>query len=211
LSGPGRPRIAARVEAQRTRILDAAQECFIGQGFHAASMATIAATAGMSAGLIYRYFEGKNAIVLAIIARELERARGRIAALHASTDLLQGLMEAFEDFQARSALMSAALLLEMSAEGTRVPQIAEALAASDAQVRADIAAWLARPPGEGGRGIAREEARRRALMMQLAVGGLILHAARQPALDRRELRQALAPLVAAFTAPPAPAKRRATA
>ena len=40
----------ARIGAQRERILTAAQECFIGHGFHAASMASIAETAGMSAG-----------------------------------------------------------------------------------------------------------------------------------------------------------------
>ena len=32
---------AARAEAQRERILEAAQQCFIADGFHAATMATI--------------------------------------------------------------------------------------------------------------------------------------------------------------------------
>ena len=41
-------------------------------GFHAASMAHIAQTADMSAGLIYRYFASKAAIVKAIIERHLE-------------------------------------------------------------------------------------------------------------------------------------------
>ena len=66
---PARPRAAARADLQRARILDAAQRCFVESGFHAATMAKIAETAGMSAGLIYRYFESKNAIVLAIIER----------------------------------------------------------------------------------------------------------------------------------------------
>src|SRR3546814_5115905 len=54
-----------RTLAQRERILCAAQKCFVEHGFHAASMASIAETAEMSAGLIYRYFENKNAIILA--------------------------------------------------------------------------------------------------------------------------------------------------
>ena len=38
-------RSGARAAAQRTRILQAAQKCFVEHGFHAASMATIAQTA----------------------------------------------------------------------------------------------------------------------------------------------------------------------
>ena len=64
-----------RAEAQRERILCAAQRCFIEYGFHAASMASIAETAQMSAGLMYRYFENKSAIVLAIIERQLQEGR----------------------------------------------------------------------------------------------------------------------------------------
>src|SRR3546814_16038354 len=46
-----------RTLAQRERILCAAQKCFVEHGFHAASMASIAETAEMSAGLIPREFE----------------------------------------------------------------------------------------------------------------------------------------------------------
>ena len=48
----------ARAQAQRNRILDAAQKCFAERGFHGAGMALIADTAQMSPGLIYRYFAG---------------------------------------------------------------------------------------------------------------------------------------------------------
>src|SRR3546814_17854087 len=61
-----------RTLAQRERILCAAQKCFVEHGFHAASMASIAETAEMSAGLIYRYFENKNAIIMAIVERQLQ-------------------------------------------------------------------------------------------------------------------------------------------
>jgi len=62
---PGPRIVMARAAKQRERILDAAEACFIRHGFHAASMAHIAQTADMSAGLIYRYFDGKAAIVKA--------------------------------------------------------------------------------------------------------------------------------------------------
>src|SRR5690606_14944113 len=79
--------VSSRAEAQRSRILNAAQQCFIEHGFHAAGMALISAAAGMSPGLIYRYFENKNAIILAIIERQLDEARADIAALQSGTDL----------------------------------------------------------------------------------------------------------------------------
>lgn len=196
---PARPapaRSAEHAEAQRHRILDAALKCFIEQGFHAATMASLAATAEMSAGLIYRYFESKDAVVLALIERELERRRARIAALHASTDLVEGLLETFRDLQSGDpAKANAALFLEMSAEATRVPRIAEALAAADRQTLEDFAAWLARSPAEGGRGMGRAAAEVAARQIQLLVEGLAVRSAREPGLDCARLRQALAPIL----------------
>ena len=72
---------SGKADLQRDRILHAAQCCFIEHGFHAASMASIAATAEMSAGLIYRYFASKNEIIVAIIDRQLalqRRSRDRV-------------------------------------------------------------------------------------------------------------------------------------
>lgn len=190
------PRSAAHAEAQRGRILDAAQECFIGQGFHAATMAHIAETAGMSAGLIYRYFESKDAVVLAIIERELRRRRARIAALRGADDLAEGLVAAFRDLQScEPGTANAALFLEMSAEATRVPRIAAALEASDRLTRADLQAWLARGRAEGGLGLGAGEAANAALLMQIVVEGLAVRSAREPGLDCKRLRQALAPVL----------------
>src|SRR3546814_7429913 len=70
-----------RTLAQRERILCAAQKCFVEHGFHAASMASIAETAEMSAGLIYRYFENKNAIILAIVERRSEEHTSELQSL----------------------------------------------------------------------------------------------------------------------------------
>src|ERR1700674_5304008 len=74
-----------------TQILDAALVCFAKRGFHQASMHDISAEAGISVGLIYRYFENKEAVISAMADRHkqeihevLERAR------HAST-LLESL------------------------------------------------------------------------------------------------------------------------
>src|SRR5262252_4234519 len=47
---------------RRTQILEAAVVCFAKHGFHQASMHDISAEAGISVGLIYRYFQNKEEI-----------------------------------------------------------------------------------------------------------------------------------------------------
>ena len=196
MSTPGRPKIAGHADAQRARILDAAKQCFIEEGFHAATMAEIAARAGMSAGLIYRYFESKNAIVLAIIERELQYSRGRIAAVRAGNDHAAELVQAFRDFQSpRREGTNATLHLEMSAEATRVPEVARAARDSDRLVREELRALLARPARDGGLGMAARHADAFALLLQVVVDGLAVRAAREPTLDTAKLRRALAPVI----------------
>jgi AcrR family transcriptional regulator len=191
-----------RAEAQRERILCAAQQCFIEQGFHAASMARIAETAQMSAGLIYRYFANKNAIVLAIIERQLNDTRRKIRQLHSAADISARLLEIFERWRAPdSEAMNAALYMEMSAEGTRDPQVAEALRSSDRATRAELEAWLCRTPEEGGAGLSAELAASRALQLQCVVGGLVLRAVREPDLDRAPLQRAIDEILGQILAP----------
>jgi AcrR family transcriptional regulator len=185
-------RVGSRAETQRDRILCAALQCFIEHGFHAASMANIADAAGMSAGLMYRYFDNKNAIVLAIVERQLKEKRTMIQQLHSSHDIAAGLLKTFEQWSARDAsVMSVALFLEMSAEATRNPQIAEALRTSDALTRADFEAWLSRSRADGGLGLPADVAASRALLVRWVVDGLALRAARDPGLDVVEVRTAL--------------------
>jgi len=57
---------------RRKQILDAARDAFRSHGFHAASMAVVAAGAKMSVGQIYRYFDNKEAIVAAIVGEHIE-------------------------------------------------------------------------------------------------------------------------------------------
>jgi TetR/AcrR family transcriptional repressor of uid operon len=67
---------------RRSQILRAAMICFAKCGFHQTSMQDISEEAGTSVGLIYRYFESKDAVISAIAEEHkrdlgdlLERAR----------------------------------------------------------------------------------------------------------------------------------------
>lgn len=185
------PKAEARIEAQRERILSAAQEGFIEHGFHAASMAGIAEKAGMSAGLIYRYFDNKNAIILAIVERQLQLLQNDIQ-LNRQIDLPAEMTDNY----GRSCLtegrgMNAALLLEMSAEATRDPQIAAALDRYDTTLRAALVDWLTRPRNAGGHELQAALAPTRALILQVLFDGMKLRETREPDLDRALLSAAL--------------------
>ncbi len=191
-----------RTQAQRERILSASQTCFVQSGFHAASMATIAETAGMSPGLIYRYFESKNAIVLAIIENQLEVVRQKIRDMHSGNDLADSIVEHF-DAHDRDAgdSMSSVLFLEMTAEATRDAQVADALLKFDATVRAELVDWMSRSSKQGGYGLPVKVARERVLMLVCLLEGLKVRKVREPALDRRLLRKSLDRVIAALVAP----------
>ena len=191
-----------KADQQRDRILHAAQCCFIEHGFHAASMASIAATAGMSAGLIYRYFASKNEIIIAIIERQLTLLREELSQLDGSADLATALADTFgQTATCRKHGLSPALLLEMSAAATRDPGIASALKRFDAAIRDDLCAWFARSTRAGGHGCAQAEASAKALALQCFVEGMRVRETRDPNLDRAQLKAALDLVVPALVGP----------
>jgi AcrR family transcriptional regulator len=182
----------ARTQAQRERILAAAHTCFVKYGFHAASMATIAQTAGMSPGLIYRYFENKNAIILAIIERQLADARSDIATLRSDTDFVSLFCGLFVKWQSdHPELMSPALMLEMTAEASRDEEIGKALAASDKVTGSDFNAWLTQTARREGQEPAKEDVQARAFALRCLIGGLAIRAIREPDVDPGVLERSL--------------------
>lgn len=56
--------------AYRDAILAAAQETVLRQGYHAAKMADIALATGVAVGTLYKYFESKEAVVIASSRRK---------------------------------------------------------------------------------------------------------------------------------------------
>ena len=62
---------ATRAERTRRRILQAAASCFAAKGFSRTTVEEIAATAGVSKGLVYHHFRGKELILEALLERTL--------------------------------------------------------------------------------------------------------------------------------------------
>lgn len=70
------PRVTqAHLDARRRQILAAAARCFARRGFHDATMQEIADEAGLSAGALYRYFDGKAGLIEALAAWGREEKR----------------------------------------------------------------------------------------------------------------------------------------
>ena len=96
------PKIVDR-DAMRDAILDAAAKTFAAKGYHAATIADLAAAAGLGKGTLYLYFTNKEAVAEAMIDRyfrtmgERLRAQARPASLEAFLDGLRSAMEAPED------------------------------------------------------------------------------------------------------------------
>lgn len=182
-----------RAEAQRCRILDAAQACFIRHGFDAASMAEIAAAARMSPGLIYRYFSSKNAIILGIIERQLEEARADIASLRSGADLLPRIAGLFEQWRRGDpGAMNPVLYLDTVAHSSRDKRVACALDESERIREEAFARWFRDAIREESRGEPDDdEVRTRILLLKCFIEGLIVRAVRDPELDPARLLKAL--------------------
>ncbi len=132
-----------RTLTRRKQVLDAAASCFSRKGFHGASMADISKAAGMSAGHIYNYFDGKDAIIAAFVQQNMERVAAHMRDLEQHEDPLQGIVDNVGD-SVRESLDPAlwALPLEIFAEAARNPQIAALLQDADRRTRIRLRAII---------------------------------------------------------------------
>lgn len=127
-------------KARRAQVINAASECFRRKGYHGASMAELAKTAGMSAGHIYNYFENKEAIIEAIIERDKAEMFSAFDGFIQQQGELLDIMLSGVDQGVDKHLNTdrAALELEMLSEGARNEKVALLLQQSDIHCRALI-------------------------------------------------------------------------
>ncbi|QRE75675.1 TetR/AcrR family transcriptional regulator [Methylobacterium aquaticum] len=123
-SAPAGPARLDSAEERRTRILDAAEACFVRDGFHRATMNDVAAEAGMSPGNLYRYFPSKDAIVAGLAERDRAAVAEDFGGIEAAPDLMQAFAGLARRHLAEAPAEKAVLCLEMWAEATRNPAMA---------------------------------------------------------------------------------------
>ncbi len=190
-------KLAGRAQAQHNRIIDAAEKCFIESGFHAASIADIAAKADMSPGLIYRYFKNKNAIVKASIERCLEEEVGEIInRLESPQDVVAAILATFDRWcRMDDPKMNAALCLETAAEATRDAAIATAARNVNQFVRDRLQDLIRRTTKANGVKLSAQALRGRTIILQCLIEGLMVRAIREPDVDRATLKAALTAVI----------------
>lgn len=130
-----RPVKELRDQLRRDQIVSAARACVVRHGFHAASMGQIAAEAHMSVGQIYRYFPSKEAIVHAIVERIVARRLEWMVARDKEIDFPAHFAHRRHVAPNEEERSERVLLLEITAEATRNPAVAEIVREADRRLR----------------------------------------------------------------------------
>src|SRR5947208_933413 len=111
---------------RRTQILEAAVACFAKRGFHQASMHDISAEAGISVGLIYRYFANKEAVISAMADQHKKEINDLLERARQAPSLLESLEILFTAHCCEnSPQVQSAFVVDLYAEASRNPQIAD--------------------------------------------------------------------------------------
>jgi len=114
-------------EAKADAILSLARCAFVEKGFNGASMQDLARAAGMSAGNFYRYFASKEAIVEALISRDVVEIEGSFRAIAAAPDPLAALKVRLRETLAEKCHGGDTLWAEIAATAIRQPKVGDLL------------------------------------------------------------------------------------
>jgi TetR/AcrR family transcriptional repressor of uid operon len=167
---------------RRASIVAAAARAFVRFGFHAATMNQVAEEAGMSAGNLYRYFPSKEAIVEGLCALDQEERGANFALLAQSPNVFEALSNGIRQHLLSGPREKARMLLEIWAEGSRNPRVAEINRAVDADVCAGLERVfeVAKANGEAA---ATMDSRLAARTMFTLLGGVFKRMAHETAFD----------------------------
>jgi TetR/AcrR family transcriptional repressor of uid operon len=110
---------------RREQILEAAMSCFAKRGFHQTSMHDISAEAGISVGLIYRYFKNKEEVIAAIAAEHKKHIAELLERAGQAPTLLEAMEILFTSHCGEhSPQIISAFVVDLFAEASRNPEVA---------------------------------------------------------------------------------------
>src|SRR6478736_8445643 len=136
------PRISARRQATRDRVLEAASEVFAERGFHGAAVEDICERAGFTRGAFYSNFSSKDDLVLELSRRHaedlVERIRRASKREHATAEeVLRDVLAALAD-DSRSKERWLVLTTEFTLHAIRDAAARRAWAAQQRRVRDEL-------------------------------------------------------------------------
>jgi TetR/AcrR family transcriptional regulator, repressor for uid operon len=140
-------RIESTTLDRREQILEAAMVCFAKRGFHQASMHDISAEAGISVGLIYRYFENKEAVISAMADRHKNEIHEVMERARQAPTLLESLEILFTVHCCEnSPNVLSAFVVDLYAEASRNPPVADLVRDILQTTMAGVTDLIARSP-----------------------------------------------------------------
>jgi len=141
----------ATPDPRTVEILDRIKGVFAQKGFDGASMQDLARAAEMSAGNFYRYFPSKNAIVEAMVQRDMDRVAEDFSAIIAAPSPREAMVAVIRNRLETTGEEEGALWAEIEAAATRRPEIAEIRERMEQSIQAYVTrvfALIAKVPHE---------------------------------------------------------------
>lgn len=151
--------------------------CFTRRGFHACTMQDISGDAGISVGLIYRYFKNKDDVITALAARHKELLREVLIRAEQTDDLFEALEILFTMPCGKEEPSRPGFVAELFAESARNPLVADLMRDVIGHAREGLVRLIERSPQ------ARECALSPAAMAELIFAvhhGALMHAVLEP-------------------------------
>jgi len=137
---------------KREQILDGARKIFMAQGFDAASMNDIVREAGVSKGTVYVYFENKEQLFAALIARERDRFANEMRSTIAQYDTIEQALTQYGRALARHMCSTSTIcaMRNVIAVAERMPGLTRGFFRSaPANIRTVLKDWIDREVDNG--------------------------------------------------------------
>ena len=141
--------------ARREQIIDAAMTRFVVNGFQATGMAEVIATAGLSAGAVYRYFKSKDDLIEAIADRVLGQVAARFDEVLAEdpdlgpADAVRLAVETLEEIASAGPVDVSRVAVQAWAEALRSERVAVVAADAYTTIRGYFIEVCRRAQGNG--------------------------------------------------------------
>ena len=175
---------------RHSQILDAALVCFAKRGFHQTSMHDISAEAGISVGLIYRYFENKEAVISAMADRHKKEISDVLQRAKQAPTLLESLEILFTAHCCEEATrVVSAFVVDLYAEASRNPRVDDLVRDVLQTAMAGVTELISKAPESQNtsRGLSPTELAE--LIFAVARGMLMLDALRPQEMTAKERRE----------------------
>jgi AcrR family transcriptional regulator len=139
----------SHLQSRRQAILHAAATCFARDGFHRTSMHDIVRESGVSAGLIYRYFAGKDDMIAAIVTEWHEDRATRLRSTSDAEALVPTYLDLLRAIGEPEAADALRLSVQVWAEALRDARIRDLVRGGMAGPRSAAVAAIRSAQGSG--------------------------------------------------------------